>query len=233
MADFFALFTVMFIGILTLMAWSIMYRENPYYRVAECLTIGVGAGYGLWQSLTRAWDVYFVPIATKGQYINILPIALGFMLVAQVYPRVRYVSRIPLAFISGIGSAVAMKGAMYATILVPIKAVATPPAANMAAQINHVIAAIGTITTIMFFFFTIKPGRVLGPINRTGRIMMMVAFGSVCGSSILSNATFIYDRAAWFVNTEYAWIPLVGAALVIAYDATRRKISSIRITQKA
>jgi len=125
-----------------------------------------------------------------------------------------------LSFITGIGAAIAMKGAIYGNILVPIASMATPPTGSM---IDHIVAAIATITTVAFFFFTIKPVGPLKYVSKTGRVLMMIGFGSVAGSSVLSNTTFLYDRAQWFVNTPYAWIPLVLATAIVVIDSIRKK----------
>jgi len=211
--------TTMILGTLCMMAWSIMYKENFWYRIAEDLTIGVMGGYVMASLTLNTVDNYISPLLS-GEIINIIPILLGIMMWTQLSKGYRYLARTPLSFITGIGSAIAMKGAIYGNILVPIIAMSTPPTTGM---LNHIIAAIATITTVAFFFFTIKPIGPLKYISKTGRILMMVGFGSVAGSSVLSNTTFLYDRTQWFVKTPYAWVPLVLATAIVVIDVMRKK----------
>lgn len=213
------IFTTMIMGTLCMMAWSIMYKENFWYRIAEDLTIGVMGGYVMSTLTLNTFNNYVSPMLS-GEFINIIPILLGIMMWTQLTKDYRWMARTPLSFITGIGAAIALKGAIYGNILVPIISMATPPTTGM---LDHIIAAIATITTIAFFFFTIKPVGPLKYVSKTGRILMMIGFGSVAGSSVLSNTTFLYNRAQWFVQTPYAWIPFVIATAIILVDFIRKR----------
>ena len=215
--------TTMILAILAVFAWSIMYKQNESYRIAEDLTIGVMSGFVLSTITDNTMSQFILPLI-KGELINTIPILLGLMIWAQMSSEYRYMARLPLAFITGVGAAIAMKGAIYGNILVPIQVMSTPPGGDMWNMINFVIAGIATITAVMYFFFTIKPGGPLQKVNKVGRYMMMLGFGSIAGSSVLSNTTFLYNRAQWFVNTEYAWIPLMLGFAVIAVDIYRHRM---------
>jgi hypothetical protein len=214
----------MIMGSLAMMAWSIMYRETFWYRIAEDLTIGVMGGYVMANITNNTINNYIVPL-TQGEIINIIPIIMGILMWTQLSKDYRWLARTPLSFITGIGAAIAMKGAVYGNILAPIGAIATPPTGDAMAYVNHIIAAIATITAVMYFFFTIKPTGVLGGVNRVGRLLMMVGFGSIAGSSVLSNTTFLYNRAQWFINTDYAWVPIAIAVVMVGIDIVRRRSS--------
>jgi hypothetical protein len=216
--------TTMIMGSLAMMAWSIMYRETFWYRIAEDLTIGVMGGYVMANITNNTINNYIVPL-TQGEIINIIPIIMGILMWTQLSKDYRWLARTPLSFITGIGAAIAMKGAVYGNILAPIGAIATPPTGDAMAYVNHIIAAIATITAVMYFFFTIKPTGVLGGVNRVGRLLMMVGFGSIAGSSVLSNTTFLYNRAQWFINTDYAWVPIAIAVVMVGIDIVRRRSS--------
>ncbi len=211
--------TTMIIGTLAAMAWSILYKENFFYRIAEDLTIGVMGGYVMARLVLNVNDNFITPMI-GGEIINIVPIVLGLMMWTQLTKEHRWIARTPLSFITGIGAAIAMKGAIYGNILVPIASMATPPSGSM---VDHLIAAIATITTVAFFFFTIKPVGPLKWVSKTGRLMMMIGFGSVAGSSVLSNTTFLYNRAQWFVQTPYAMIPLGIAIVIVIIDYIRTR----------
>lgn len=216
MAD---IFTTMIMGTLCMMAWSIMYKENFWYRIAEDLTIGVMGGYIMANLTLNTVDNFISPMLS-GEFINIIPIVLGLMMWTQLSKEYRWIARTPLSFVTGIGAAIALKGAIYGNILVPIISISTPPTGSM---IDHIIAAIATISTVAFFFFTIKPVGPLKYISKVGRILMMIGFGSVAGSSVLSNTTFLYNRTQWFVDTPYAWVPLVIASVIVAADFIRTR----------
>ncbi len=212
-------------GALGVMAWSIMYKINVGYRIAEDLTVGVMGGYVLYSITDNTMSNFITPLI-KGDLMNIVPVFLGVLLWGQLLkPSSRWIARPSLAFITGIGAAIALKGAVYGNILVPIQAMSTPPGTDPWTVINHVIAAIATITSMTYFFFTVQHKGALKPVASIGRIIMMVGFGSIAGSSVLSNTTFLYNRAQWFIKTPYAWIPLTLAGMAIIVDIVRTKSS--------
>ena len=55
-------------GLLTLAILTFLYRDNPVYRLAESLLIGLSIGYTLvitWS--TTLVDILFAPLLWKGQ----------------------------------------------------------------------------------------------------------------------------------------------------------------------
>ena len=213
--------TALIMGTLCALAWSIMYKLNIGYRFAEDLTVGVMGGYILYSITDNTMSNFITPLI-KGDLLNIVPIVIGVVLWGQLLkPSQRWVARAPLAFITGVGSAVALKGAVYGNILTYIQSMSTPPGYDPYTFFNWAIAGLATITSVTYFFFTVKHTGAFKPVTTLGRFFMMVGFGSIAGSSVLSNTTFIYNRAQWFVVTPYAWVPLAIVGMAIVVDLVR------------
>ena len=105
----------------TLSIFSFLYRDNPFYKLAEAVVVGVSAGYwmvvGFWDVIIpnlvqRLFPVisktYFTPgmeLPADGQYaynlIYLLPLVLGIMLIMRLVPKCGWLSLWPLAFIVG------------------------------------------------------------------------------------------------------------------------------------
>ncbi len=98
-------------AILTIAAYSFLWKENRLYRAVEHIFVGIGAGYsvamGYNNIIGKAWD----PITKKGQFYLIIPVLMGVLLFARFVKSISWASRIPLAFIVGMGAAVALRGA--------------------------------------------------------------------------------------------------------------------------
>jgi len=213
--------TALIMGTLCALAWSIMYKLNIGYRFAEDLTVGVMGGYILYSISDNTVSNFINPLI-KGDMLSLAPIIIGVILWGQLLkPSQRWVARAPLAFITGVGSAVALKGAVYGNILTYIQSMATPPGYDPYTLFNFIIAGLATITSVVYFFFTVEHKGALLPVTKLGRFFMMVAFGSVAGSSVLSNITFIFNRTQWFVVTPWAWVPLAIVAMAIVVDLVR------------
>ena len=218
-------FTPLFIGTLIVLIWSIMYKANNGYRFAEDLTVGVMAGYVLNIGVNQVRNMNINPLL-KGDLRALIPISLGILLWTQLLPtpQTRYFSRFSMAVLSGVGVGISLRGYVIAQIIQPLRAVVTPPEPEMMAMFSHAIYGICAALCIIFFFYVIKPTSFGGrwkPFSTLGTMVVYMALGVIGGSMLVSNATFIYDRAQWFVFTPYAWIPLVVGGIVVLVDIIR------------
>ena len=117
-------FLVTLSAFLTLAILSFMYRDNPYYKFAEHLFVGVSAAYwmcmGFWSTIvgnlvpriSESLSNFFqVPYSGGGldfglfffsyRYFYFIPIILGVLLLMRLVPKAGWISRWPLAFIVG------------------------------------------------------------------------------------------------------------------------------------
>ena len=76
---------------LTLAIYSFLYKDNPFYKIAEYIFVGLSAGY--WASYMfwnyakpNLFDPLFWPAAgAPPNYWNIIPIILGIMMFTQLF----------------------------------------------------------------------------------------------------------------------------------------------------
>ena len=102
--------------LLTFMILSYLIGDNPAFRVAVYLFIGVAAGYAAsvawWQVL---WPRLMLPLLTGSFFeriLAIIPLVLGVLLLMKLSPRTARLGGIPVAFLVGVGAAVAVGGAL-------------------------------------------------------------------------------------------------------------------------
>ena len=127
----------------TLSIFSFLYRDNPFYKLAEAVVVGVSAGYwmvvGFWdviipnlvQRLFPAFSkAYFTPGLDMPQsweaylpnLIYLLPLILGIMLIMRLVPKCGWLSLWPLAFIVGTMAGFRLVGYIEGDFLGQIKA---------------------------------------------------------------------------------------------------------------
>ncbi|MFQ6008085.1 MAG: hypothetical protein ACE5K8_03950 [Candidatus Zixiibacteriota bacterium] len=100
---------------LTLSIYSFLYQDNPFYKFAEHMFVGVSAAYwmvqGFWSTivgnliprLSKTLSDYFMQPYQPGT-INVfywIPVILGVMLLMRLSRKLGWMSRWPLAFIVG------------------------------------------------------------------------------------------------------------------------------------
>lgn len=108
-------FLVTLAAFLTLAIMSFLYQDNPYYKFAEHLFVGVSAAYwmclGFWSTivgnliprLSQGLSGFFKVPYIEGAYnfFFFIPVILGILLLMRLSPKGGWISRWPLAFIVG------------------------------------------------------------------------------------------------------------------------------------
>ncbi|MEW6411560.1 MAG: hypothetical protein AB1483_03700 [Candidatus Zixiibacteriota bacterium] len=106
---------VTFSAFLTLAVLSFLYRDNPFYKFAEHLFVGVSAAFwmcmGFWTTIVQnlvprlsvSLSEYFKVPPQPGDYnfFFYIPVILGVLLLMRLSPKGGWISRWPLAFIVG------------------------------------------------------------------------------------------------------------------------------------
>lgn len=108
-------FLITFGAFLTLAIMSFLYQDNPYYKFAEHLFVGVSAAYwmcmGFWSTVvgnliprlsSGLSEMFKVPyIESDYNFFFWIPVILGLMLLMRLSRDYGWLSRWPLAFIIG------------------------------------------------------------------------------------------------------------------------------------
>ena len=108
-------FLITFGAFLTLAIMSFLYKDNPFYKFAEHLFVGMSAAFwmclGFWSTLvgnliprlSDSLSGFFLvqPIEGSYNFFFWVPVLLGLMLLMRLAPQGGWLSRWPLAFIVG------------------------------------------------------------------------------------------------------------------------------------
>lgn len=181
--------TVWLAGILTLCAYSFLYKENPFYRLAEYLLVGVGAGYALVLGWGNVVQKAIQPLQ-KGQMTVVVPIVLGLLLFAKFSKRQAWLARYPIALMVSIGASVALSGAIKEQLIKQIGATMLP-----LNSFDNVVFVVGVVTVLSYFFFTFKPTTAIQRGSAlVGRSFLMVAFGAMVGSVAMLRTSLLIGR---------------------------------------
>jgi len=206
----------------TLMVLSLMYRESILYRFAEHTAIGFILGITLYVGCETLRTKGVAPIVA-GDYIYIFPFIIGFLLFARLSKKYYWVARWPTAIIAGIGSGLALRGAVFAMFIDQIVATAKPlVAADPLTSLNNIVLLIALLGTLSYFFFTFKHTGPLGISAKIGRYAMMIFFGASLGAAVLSNTTFVIGAIDFLVSAP-AWYMIPVALVVLVASELREK----------
>jgi hypothetical protein len=145
----------------TLMILSYLIGDNPLFRVAIYIFVGVSAGYvavvAWWQVL---WPDVVIPAVTGTPMQRILlavPVLLGGLLLMKAWPPLTRLGMPSMGLLVGAGAAVALGGAVTGTLLPQINATITAfdPTRFTSAEslLDALLILVGVVTTLVYFHF--------------------------------------------------------------------------------
>ena len=210
----------------TLFILSFLYRDNPFYKIAESVVVGVSAAYwmvvGFWTTivpnllgkLSPEWiKSWAMPgLNTKAEYIYLVPLIMGIMLIWRLAPKGGWISRWPLAFIIGTTAGIRLIGFIHADFLGQIRntimslAVYSPETGfNVWDSIKNIIIVIGVLTTIVYFFFSIEHEGLVGQTAKVGIWFLMITFGAAFGYTVMGRIALLAIRMEFLMN-DWLWL---------------------------
>lgn len=196
----------------TLAILSFLLRENPFFRTAEHLFIGLAAGLGIFYGyqtiVSNAWTPLFNPAAGEARkWFLIVPLVLGVLLYTRFLKKGKWISRIPLGFLVGVGSALAIRGVIGASFMSQIMATMELPLWHTMAKfkIDSILFILGVIGTLIYFFFSREQKGPLKVGASIGKWVMMLAFGAAFGNTVMARMSLLVGRI-YFLLGEWLHI---------------------------
>jgi hypothetical protein len=185
------------IVICTLAIYSyILYKENVVYRFAEATLIGIAIGNMTYMAIRSLITSGIQPFL-GGQILLIIPLIIGPLFFLQhVGSPYNRLARWPVAMLSGIGLAVAIRGSGHTYIYNQVKASFVP------LTFNNAIIIICLTTTLFYFMYTfdVSSNPTIKRIHSFGRYAIMIYLGAMFGSVTMSRLTYITGRVEPLVN---------------------------------
>lgn len=196
-------------AILTLAVFSFLYRENPFYRFAEHLFVGIANGY----AITFYWHRILVPYlfnpVSHGQKLYLIPIAIvGMLYFTRFIPKISWLVRFPIAIALGYGAGANIPRSIDANIIQQLKATIITRAsfADWQQGIWAVIILIGVICTISYFFFSTERKGIIKPVSYVGIVFIMVGFGASFGYTVMARISLFIGRLQFLLGD---WLGLI------------------------
>ncbi len=180
-------------GVLTLAIYTFLYKDNPVYKAAESLLIGLSIGYALviyWQ--TTLVDRLFTPLFSHGELTMIIPLVLGLLMFTRFSNHMSWLSRIPIALMIGAGAGVAIPAMLYARTLKQMSASVMPLIDNGGFNFEALVVIVGLLSTLAYFYFSREHKGAMGIAAKVGTYFLMIFFGATFGYTVMSRmSTFI------------------------------------------
>lgn len=208
---------------LTLLIFSYLLGDNPLYRLALHLFIGALVGYSFGIVLR---DVLIGMLLTRWltePIAVVVPLVLGLLLLFKGFPRHAYVGNFSIAYLVGVGTAVALSGALLGTLVPQVGA--TGRALSLESFVSFrlgpldgLLILVGTVCTLMAFNFTARKrrglagvwARLVGVTAWVGRVFLIFAFGVAFAGALTAALSIFVGRIQYLIDVYFRVAGFLG-----------------------
>jgi len=190
-------------SLLTLFIFSFLYKDNPFYKLAEHLFVGISAGYYVMQEW---WAVIYPqcvkPVAHGEHLLMIIPGVLGLFLFSRFIPKAGWLSRWSLAIIIGAYAGIKTTGFAQGDLVAQFQASILPlyVPGHLGASINNVLFLAGLLSTLVFFFFSTEHKGAIKGTAQLGVWFLMVSFGAAYGFTVMARVSLLIGRFQYLLD---------------------------------
>ena len=252
--------------LLTLCIFSYLYDDNPFYKAAEHLYIGISAGYYLvlafWQQVQpnlfgRLWpslmdvddgsifqsiwySIYEIlnffstgfnvldrSVFPEGGIVGfdeirmlyMIPFILGIVMLFRLIPKVSWMARWAIAYIVGMTAGLRFYAHLNSDILMQIQSASIDFTSDWGTIFNSIILLIGTLTGLIYFFFSSEHKGAIGILSKIGIYFLMIKFGASFGFAVMGRISLLIgriDKMREFSTGEFYYAtPILFIAVII------------------
>jgi len=208
---------------LTLAIFSFLYKDNPLYRFAEHLFVGMSMGYivviywynNMVPNMVNPLLVFFRGFGNFSQvWLNglvLIPTILGILFLSMFTKKYSYLILLPLAVDLGLWNGVTVPAVLQADVLKQAQGtllgIHTPLLSGQVwGVVNGLLILVGVITTLSYFFFSREHKGALGVSSKVGIWFIMLGFGASFGYTVMARLSLLIGRVQ-FLLTD--WIHLI------------------------
>jgi hypothetical protein len=215
-------------SLLTLAVLSYILGNNPVFRVAEYVFIGIAAGYGaalVWNHVLGPRILMFIGDPKIYWHYGVF-FTLGILLLARGSKSLSILGNIPMGVLFGTGAALALGGSLTGSLIPQLQAsvVSLAPAdygggsIGWAYALDALLLVLGTIATLSAFHFAGK-GRgawnawgygLLRILGGAGRGVIMVTFGVLLAGAMLTFFTLLNSRLIFLAQSWFKLLANMG-----------------------
>ena len=195
----------------TLCMLSFLYKDNPFFRIAESFFAGLSLGYyiGIVANQTLKPNLVLPLVQEFSTNWHLLFAGgLGVMLYFRYIKRVAWVSRWALAVYVGYYVGVNMMQKLHGEVIPQVGDTMLSLSWTGIGTLWNVVMVVGVLSVLIYFYFSAEHKGAVGGISRVGIWFLMVSFGAAFGYTVMGRISLLIGRMVFLVN-EWAR-PLIG-----------------------
>ncbi len=203
-------------ALLSLSLYSFLYKDNPFYKFAEHLFVGMSAGYWVIYNIKNVlipnWWNNLVPAEGGFQPIWLIPGTLALFMLLRIVPKLSSLSRMSLSLIVGTGAGLSLTAMLQTNALAQVNGtiIALGQGGDLLSWISNIIIVTGVVCGLVYFFFSKAHTGVVGGAANIGITILMVAFGASFGYTVMARISLLIGQTQFLL---FEWLPTMGIHL--------------------
>ena len=214
-------------ALFTLCILSFLYGDNPFYKLAESIFVGVSAGYwmvvGFWTGIVQNLFANITPNLVRNTVLPglpeshhqdplyLVPLVLSLLMLMRLSPTGGWISRWPLAFFIGATAGIRLLGYLQSDFIRQIQSTILPlivmgsEGIDYIDSIGNLTIVVGVLSCLAYFFFSIEHKGIMGGISRLGIAFLMITFGAGFGYTVMGRIALMAQRLE-FLFDDWLWL---------------------------
>lgn len=201
--------------VLTLLVFSYLFGDNPAFRIATAILVGVSAGYFAVLILYQVLLPRLIVPLLQGSLLSLMPLFLSGLLLTKLSPRLSRLGNLSMAYLVGVGAAIAIGGAVMGTLLTQVKGAinSLPPLSATGNQnwwllLEGGFILLGTIASLVYFNFgaqekdgkAAKRSPIVAFFAVIGQFFIAITLGAVFAGVMTAAITALIERSSFIIQ---------------------------------
>jgi hypothetical protein len=206
-------------ALLTLMIFSFLYKDNPFYKFAEHLFVGVSAAYWMvqafWSTLVPNLFGKLYPPMVKFAIpslaenppnpLKLIPLVFGILLLTRLVPPMSHYSRMAMSLAIGFAAGTNLTRYLQSDFVSQIGHTMSPLVVvdggfSAGATFSSLVIVSGVLAGLVYFFFSKEHTGVFGRVSRYGVWVLMISFGAAFGYTVMARISLLTGRMEYLMR---------------------------------
>lgn len=192
---------------LTVCILSFLFEDNPVYKFAEHLFMGVATSVSVLEQYYGTFRPNLIDKVAEGNRLSLVPAVLCVLLLFKLTRKWSWVARIPIAFIVAVFAGLKLTGEANASLMTQV-AKSMPNLTELYQQhglwdhaadgqgvISGLVVVLGLAACLLHFYFSAAHNRPLRIVSRVGVLILMLSFGAAFGLTVMGRISLAIGRA--------------------------------------
>jgi len=214
-------------ALLTFMIFSFLYKDNPFYKFAEHLFVGVSAAYwmvqGFWATLMpNLFGRLYPPMVrfafpsiadNPAKPLQIIPLIFGLLLLTRLIPRISIWSRLAMGLIIGFTAGTNLTRYIQSDFVSQISHTMVPlvdmahGTFHLGQSFSNLVIVTGVLSGLVYFFFSKEHTGATAKVSRYGIYILMISFGASFGYTVMARISLLTGRMEFLGNWLGSGVP--------------------------